>query len=356
MRNIKITINIDSHGFKHKPSTQKELNCTTGRLRSRPAVEVTLEQLCYYIGNGHTFISGCVIDTNIKKLSADNTRDYAFFGLDIDNKGHQITAKQMIDEVKAKLGEDVEPAIYYETFSSTETNKRFRLLYFFEKPISNHQDFKAMYNRLKILFPNCIDQSTSNANRLWFGTDKPHTVRINPNFKMLGEDFFKHLEEVIPLDKQGGGIARKTNINYAKCDLAHVDDVYKYIWFKSDKENIYELAEYVKDNIPIADYVEMMGADLVDRGDYYNCACPFHNGDNPHAFVVYKATNSAFCFSQQCVAGDVINLCKVFEDKTYFEAIKTLLNRFKLSVPIRFIDEQKLLNILKGATTNECRK
>lgn len=355
MNSVKITINIDSQGFKQKPSDEKDLNFITGRIRAKAPTEVTLEQLCKYIGRGHTFISGCVIDTTIKNLSANNTQNYAFFGLDIDNKGFQVTPTQMIDEVKAKLGADVEPTIYYETFTSTPEHKRFRLLYFFEKPITNHQDFKAMYNRLKILFPNCIDQATSNANRLWFGTNKPHTVRINPNFKLLGEGFFKRLEEVIPLDK-GGGIARKDAISYAKCDLEHVDDVYKYVWFNNDKNNIYELAEYVKDNVPIVDYVSMMGADLTDHGDYYNCACPFHQGDNPTAFVIYKASNSAFCFSKQCVAGDVINLCKVFENKTYFEAIKTLLNRFELSVPIHMIDEQKLFNLLEGATANEQHK
>ena len=340
MNSVKITINIDSQGFKQKPSDEKDLNFITGRIRAKASTEVTLEQLCNYIGRGHTFISGCVIDTTIKKLNASNTQNYAFFGLDIDNKGFQVTPTQMIDEVKAKLGADVEPTIYYETFTSTPEHKRFRLLYFFEKPIATHQDFKTMYNRLKILFPNCIDQATSNANRLWFGTNKPHTVRINPNFKLLGEDFFKRLEEVIPLDK-GGGIARKEAINYAKCDLEHVDDVYRYVWFKNDDETIYELAEYIKDNIPIESYVEMMGADLTDHGDYYNCACPFHHGDNPTAFVIYKASSSAFCFSKQCVAGDVINLCKVFENKTYFEAIKTLLNRFELDVPKHLINLDK---------------
>lgn len=340
MNSIKITINIDSQGFKQKPSDEKDLNYITGRIRAKAPTEVTLQQLCKYIGQGHTFISGCVIDTTIKKLNASNTQNYAFFGLDIDNKGFQVTPTQMIDEVKAKLGADVEPTIYYETFTSTSDHKRFRLLYFFEKPIATHQEFKAMYNRLKILFPNCIDQATSNANRLWFGTNKPHTVRINPNFKPLGEDFFKRLEEVIPLDKKGG-IARKDAISYAKCDLEQVDDVYKYVWFKNDDESIYELAEYIKDNVPIDHYVEMMGADLTDHGDYYNCACPFHQGDNPTAFVIYKASNSAFCFSQQCVAGDVINLCKVFENKTYFEAIKTLLNRFELDVPKHLINLDK---------------
>lgn len=355
MSSVKITINIDSQGFKQKPVENKDLNFITGRIRSKEPIEITLEQLCNYIGRGHTFISGCVIDTSIKKLNAENTQNYAFFGLDIDNKGFQVSPKQMIDEVKAKLGEDVEPTIYYETFTSTAEHKRFRLLYFFENPITTHQEFKSMYNRLKILFPDCIDQATSNANRLWFGTDKPHTVRINPNFKLLGQDFFNRLEEIIPLDK-GGGIARKQAISYADCNLEQVDDVYKHVWFKSDENTIYELAEYIKDSVPIESYVEMMGANLVDHGDYYNCACPFHQGDNSTAFVIYKASNSAFCFSKQCVAGDVINLCKVFEDKTYFEAIKTLLNRFKLSVPIHMIDEQKLFNLLEGATTNEQHK
>lgn len=340
MNEIKIAINIDTTGFNQKPKDEKDLNFITGRIRAKAPVTLTIEQLCDYIGKGHTFISGCIVDTTIKKLSAGNTQNYAFFGLDIDNKGFQVTPKAMIDEVKAKLGEEVEPTIYYETFTSTPEHKRFRLLYFFEQPIANHEDFKQMYNRLKILFPNCIDQSTSNANRLWFGTNKPQSVRVNPNFKLLGVDFFQRLEELIPLDK-GGGMARKDGIEYAKCGLEFPEDVYKYVWFKSDEDSIQELSDYIKSHIPIESYVELMGADLVDHGDYLNGCCPFHNGDNPTAFVVYKGSNSAFCFSQQCVAGDVINLCKLFENKSYFEAIKTLLNRFELGIPAHLINPDK---------------
>ncbi len=370
MNSINVTINIDSQGFAQKPRDAKDLNFITGRIRAKAPTEVSLEELCDYIAKGHTFISGCVVDPDLKKLSASNTQNYAFFGLDIDNKGFQITPKQMIEEVKAKLGEDVVPTIYYETFTSTaenkrfrllyffekpiqthpkqmieevkaklgedvvptiyyETftstaeNKRFRLLYFFEKPIQTHQEFKAMYNRLKILFPECIDQSTSNANRLWFGTNKANSVRINRDFKLLGDDFFKRLEKIVPLDT-GGGIARKEGVKYLNCELKKPIQVYERVWFHSDEQSVYELAEYVRTNVSIVDYVELMGADLKDCGDYYNCSCPFHRGDNETAFVIYKATNSAFCFSKQCVAGDVINLCKIFENKTYFEAIKTL--------------------------------
>ena len=144
MNGAKITINIDSQGFSQKPGEIRDLNFITGRIRAKAPIEVTMEQLCSYIGRGHTFISGCVIDTTIKKLSASNTQNFAFFGLDIDNKGFQITPNQMIDEVKAKLGADVEPAIYYETFTSTPEHKRFRLLYFFEKPIKTHEEFRTM--------------------------------------------------------------------------------------------------------------------------------------------------------------------------------------------------------------------
>lgn len=346
MNSINVTINIDSQGFAQKPRDAKDLNFITGRIRAKAPTEVSLGELCEYIAKGHTFISGCVVDPTLKKLSASNTKNYAFFGLDIDNKGFQITPKQMIEEVKAKLGEDVVPTIYYETFTSTAENKRFRLLYFFEKPIQTHQEFKAMYNRLKILFPECIDQSTSNANRLWFGTNKANSVRINRDFKLLGDDFFKRLEKIVPLDT-GGGIARKEGVKYLNCELKKPIQVYERVWFHSDEKNVYELAEYVRTNISIVDYVELMGADLKDCGDYYNCSCPFHRGDNETAFVIYKATNSAFCFSKQCVAGDVINLCKIFENKTYFEAIKTLLNRFELDVPMKFINMSKSYRGLK---------
>ena len=144
MESVKITINVDTTGFPTKPKDEKDLNYITGRIRSKTPVTITIEQLRDLIAKGHTFISGCVVDTTIKKLSAGNTCNYAFFGLDIDNKGFQVTPKMMIDEVKAKLGEDIEPTIYYETFTSTPEQKRFRLLYFFETPIVNHDDFKQI--------------------------------------------------------------------------------------------------------------------------------------------------------------------------------------------------------------------
>lgn len=332
-----IRINIDSIGYSTKPDSH-QANAITKRIRNSYPVDLSLEQFKDFIAAGHTFISGCVIDPALNSLKASNTSDFAFFGLDIDNKEYSVTPKSMVDEVYSKLG--VYPAIYYDTFSSTAQHRKFRLIYVFEKPI-DHDSFKTMYARLKILFPNLIDNSTSNPNRLWFATNKPNTVLLNVNYSLLGDEFFEKLEKIVPLDSEGNGrgLARKNDIDYSVCNLQNVEDVYRYVWFKPDKYQ--ELAEYVINNVSIVDYVMMAGAELVDHGDYYSSACPFHGGDNPTAFVIYKHSKSAFCFSKQCVAGDVINLCKVFENKSYFEAIKTLLNRFELGVPEDFIHDQK---------------
>lgn len=342
-----IRINIDSIGYSSKPDAY-QANMITKRIRNSYPIEVTLEQFKNAIAEGRTFISGCVIDPTLNSLRATNTSDFAFFGLDIDNKDYKITPKAMVEEVHSKL--EIYPAIYYDTFSSTSDNRKFRLIYIFEKPI-DHDSFKKMYARLKILFPNLIDNSTSNPNRLWFATNKPKTVLLNENHTLLGDDFFERLEKIVPLDTtgDGGGLARKSNVDYAVCNLKSIEDVYRYVWFKANNCN--ELAKYVIDNISVVDYVEMMGAELVDHGDYYSSACPFHGGDNPHAFVIYKHTKSAFCFSKMCVAGDVINLCKVFENKSYFEAVKTLLNRFELGVPADFINLEKSF---KGVKYNDC--
>lgn len=342
-----IKINIDSQGYTQKPNNY-ETNCITKRIRTSHPVEVQLEEFCDLISKGHTFISGCVIDPKANTLRADNTHNFAFFGLDIDNKEHQITPKAMIDEVNAKLG--ILPAIYYDTFSSTSANRKFRLIYIFETPIDLER-FKMMYKRLKILFPLQIDNSTSNPNRLWFATNKPQTVRYNDKYTPLGERFFEHLERIVPIDVSGQGISRKDHINYSDCNLLGFENFYNCLWFKNEKRN--EIAQYVIDHVSIADYVALMGADLKDNGDYYTCACPFHGGDNPTAFVIYKHSKSAFCFSKQCVAGDVINLCKVFENKSYFDAVKTLMCRFQLNVPMKFVDDQKLYQLIKGVENND---
>lgn len=336
-----ITVSCDDVGFHQKPN-KYEVSGVTKRIRTSTPKTMTISDFCRLIAAGHTFISGCVIDPMANTLKADNTHNFCFFGLDIDNKEYQVTPKEMIEEVKAKLG--VEPTIFYDTFSSTNEHRKFRLLYFFQEPIKDYQTFKKMYCQLKLLFPNLIDNSTSNPNRLWFATNKANSVRLNPNAKLLGNDFFERLNEVAPFDC-GGGYKRKKDINYSECMAGEYEDIYQHVSFL--KEKTHELAEYVIENVSICDYVELAGAELKDLGSYYTCACPFHGGDNESGFVIYKHSNSAFCFTKNCCAGDVISLCKIYENKNYFDAIRSLLSRFKLGVPMDYIDKQKLLALLQ---------
>lgn len=328
-----VTINCDYMGYPLKP-TKYQVNDITKRIRTSKPRTMSLNEFCDVIARGKTFISGCVVDPSANTLKATNTNNYAFFGLDIDNKEFNIAPSEMIAEVEAKLG--IVPTIFYDTFTSTSENRKFRLIYVFEKPIEDYQTFKKMYQQLKILFPNLIDQSTSNPNRLWFATNKVSSVRLNPNAKLLGKDFFEKLNQVVPLEKKDIGFAKKKDIKYSNCDLSKVDDIYRYVSFK--KESAHELAKFVIDNVSIIDYVKMAGGQLHDFGSYCSCACPFHGGDNEHGFIIYKHSNSAFCFTKNCCAGDVINLCKVFENKNYFDAIRTLLNRFNLMVPFEYIE------------------
>lgn len=324
---MKITVNIDWIGYTVKPTCDEVVKITS-RIRAIEPKEMNLEEFAAEIKQGKTFISGSIKNKALKKLCADNTKDFAFFGLDIDNKELKLTSKEVIEEVRSKL--NIIPFIAYETFSSTQENKRFRLLYLFKTPIKKHEEFADMYKQLKILFPTMIDKSTSNANRLWYATNKEN-VFLFKNYTLIDfKDFKKELNKIVPLDKRDSGIKAK-NINYTKVTKIDIDDVFNCISFYKDK--VTEIAEYVIHNIPIENYVTDVGGLLKDHGNYYTCSCPFHGGDNERGFVIYKNSKSAFCHTHNCVAGDVINLCKAYENLDYFGAIRSLLNRYSLGIP-----------------------
>lgn len=334
-RTTKIKINIDWISFTEKPNankvtkvTNKGINITepmevTSRIRAIEPKEMTLQQFSKEIEQGKTYISGCIRDKSIKKLSADNTENFAFFGLDIDNIENQITIKDMIDKVFSTL--QIYPSIAYETFSSNEEHLKFRLLYFFDEPIKEHSKFKDMYDKLKVIYPDCIDKSTSNANRLWYGTDKKVTIfddieSVNFNTLM---DKLNYLVPDIPQ------ISTKKTLN-SKATKIYDSNL------RFNKSKSKELAKFIINSIDIVEFVRDFGGNVEEHRDYANCSCPFHScsGKNKTTLRIYKNSNSLYCWSREdCVRGDIISSVMIYKSLDFFNACRFLVDAYGLEVP-----------------------
>lgn len=82
----------------------------------------------------------------------------------------------------------------------------------------------------------------------------------------------------------------------------------------------------------IIDVMEGEGVVLVDKGSYYQGKCPLHNDNNP-SFIVYKETETFYCFG--CKEwGDVISFIMKLKFLTFTEALQYLdINDFKFKRP-----------------------
>ena len=76
---------------------------------------------------------------------------------------------------------------------------------------------------------------------------------------------------------------------------------------------------YLKRVVSIAAILHDKGLDTQfnKRGDQLFGPCPVHGGDNPQAFVVSLSKNLWHCFTKCNTGGDVIDLVRRLDGKTY---------------------------------------
>ena len=92
----------------------------------------------------------------------------------------------------------------------------------------------------------------------------------------------------------------------------------------------------IKRRVKIRDVLKRYGGMEPDRKGF--CRCPFH-GERTASFKLYTRNNSFYCFG--CgVGGDVIKLCSMLRNISYYQAMKELdedfnLGAFRIKSPIQ---------------------
>lgn len=141
---------FDSQGYKSKPQNE-QIAFIKNRISNLEMKEYTLQELKNNIINGRT-----IIPSGIKGNAKDNWKKQQLFLVDFDNvyEGNKLykddpkhtTPEQILEYCKEV---HFEPTFIYTTFSNSEEQSKFRLVYAFKEPITDYK--LAMQIPIKLL-------------------------------------------------------------------------------------------------------------------------------------------------------------------------------------------------------------
>ncbi len=157
MENRKVYVGYDSKAKEKKPE-KGEIVGSKRRAVDHWA-EIDLEDLAELIGNqGHSMVPGHLVGG----LKAENCTGMQLFALDFDQG---ITFK----EIESRCEQIQIPiAFAYHTFSSTQQNEKFRVVFAHDVLIEDVYIIKIVIAMLYRIFPEC-DSSCKNLDRIYLG-------------------------------------------------------------------------------------------------------------------------------------------------------------------------------------------
>ena len=153
---MKILLSTTKH--KNKP-TGKEI----GRIKKEALnnmIDMSVVDIANEIGNNGRAFYPAILQGGMKR---DNFVEMQWFALDFDNG--EVTFENIL-QIANDYGISISFA--YETFSSTQENQRFRVVFQHEFPIDNVQIAEILIGMLLKIFPNS-DKACKDVSRLFFG-------------------------------------------------------------------------------------------------------------------------------------------------------------------------------------------
>lgn len=132
--------------------------------RAFRAFEGSIHELAHALAIGHAFMC-CEAEGGV---DAAAWRGQQLFALDFDQKGDAITLSDVVDRMECY---GLAPAFAYETYSSTEQCRRFRVVIASDARFDDAGGAADTVGALLELFPEA-DQACSDLARMFYGTDK----------------------------------------------------------------------------------------------------------------------------------------------------------------------------------------
>lgn len=321
-----IKIKVSQKGYKIKPTATDMIDITMG-MKNYPCIYVDYREIKEYLKRGHSVLLA-EFQEDSKDIFESSINCLECIALDVDSKENEITLFEMVALVNKKLG--VYPVIEYPTFSDTNYTK-FRLIYRLESPI-DVETYKLLYKALQWKFNKYLDQATSNANRIWAGTNKEVTYRENdiPISCTLIVKLINAYQSKLKRDnKAKQKVIEKGYTQY---------DGEDYIKPQYKEECLNRLIS----SISLKDFIQKhLGGEFKYMNGNYIGRCVLHGGDNKGALVINDEKGIYTCFTH-CGTGNLISVAKKVYGITNFSKVAFMLaQEYNLSIPEEWIRRVK---------------
>lgn len=284
----KFKLHIDSIGYTDKKfsKNQEEMKKLKYRLQgTSPPVEVTLKELIEAIQEGKA-----VSPSVMKGTKAEDFVEQQVFMVDIDNKNTDVPLLTVEEAISICEKNHLPLAFYYYSFSHTEKIPKFRFVFVMDEVIRDTNIRLMIIQGLIALFKQA-DTSCTNADRLFFGTNKKAVI-CDLKARITFETVLKIPPKSVTVKKS------KTS--------------------RTDKE-----LEKLINDFDFLTYLKERNGNVVRDNPRYimfeNCEiCGHHNN-----LVYYPETNSFNCFSDKGdVGGTIIDYLKEVYKLTPSQAIR----------------------------------
>ncbi|XAM41822.1 hypothetical protein TPELB_21350 [Terrisporobacter petrolearius] len=291
---------MDTVEHNEKPQGAK-IGAITKRL-PRNKVTLTIEQIAEKVTNGHSW-KASVLSTK-SDTSFESTKLVA---LDIDNKESYTSIKDFL-----AINSQFKPCLIYKTFSSTEEHERYRVIFAFNKLITDYNEACSLYELVREQYSLVdIDESVGPGKILFGGTE---AILISNDVNEMPQLNIKEkLKQQVSYNKNKScEIVEALEISDLDIimNLEKLKDRYKGI-----KLDIDETFEWINQNVKITD---VLG---IEENKRFKCICEDHEDNNPSARITTYDNEQVYICSCSNSGLRLIGLLSKILDKS---AVKTI--------------------------------
>lgn len=263
-----VEVLLDKVEHTEKPQAKEAGRITKALPNNR--VKVTINDFARFIERGCSFKSSVLTSTTKDSFVSSN-----IVALDVDNKESYTT----IDEFIKLTGEaQLKPFMLYETFSSTEQHQRFRVLYRFDRVITDPDEIDKLYNYVWALFPTVDLDYSVDYSKILYGGKKVvfHNKSVNEvpdlsNVSIIKKKTVKAAPKQKEVKSEKHITPEEVKNNIAKLSALHKNKVIN--------------AQWINENIKLTDILE------VEEGQRFRCILPSHEDEHPSSRVITDKEN-----------------------------------------------------------------
>lgn len=308
----KVEVLVDSVCYNEKPAG-KTIAAITKRLpQSRQAI--TLEGLAQAAVNGRSWKASVLSDTNNGSFVSSS-----LVALDIDNKESYTS----IDDFLVQSNNNkYQPCFIYETFSSTEEHQRYRVVFAFDKTITDYNEMVALYEEVKAQYPTVDIDPSVDPGKILFGGKAlaffNNVINETPVVKAVGQ--------AIRTSKSSN--VKETNFESIEIDkdtvlenLAAMAEQYAHI----QEIDINEAYGWINENVKMTD---VLG---IQENVRFRCILPNHEDNNPSARITTDGEEQVYMCSCDACGYRFITLLSRLLDMSETKVKMMVLNALNIS-------------------------